>query len=321
VAEPGRVSLTVAICTRDRPEGLARLLASLDLQSDSDFSIVVVDNAPRQPDAVPQVLEATGRARCTYVREDAPGLSRARNAALAVIESEVVAWIDDDELADGEWVRRVKQGFAHPSAPSALGGLMLPAELESEAQVRFEQYGGFNKGRGFAPEVLRAGTASVASPLYPLPSFGPGGNMAFLVEPLRRLGGFDARLGAGTPTYGGEETQALASLLRRGDVVLHWPAAVTWHFHRREMAALEKQMFGYSAGLSAFLASMVRRDPSAAVEIARLVPHAVRDMFGRDSQLSGHLPADFPRALTRAARRGLVEGAFRYVVGPMRTPR
>ena len=111
-------------------------------------------------------------------------------------------------------------------------GVMLPAELESEAQVRFEQYGGFSKGRGMAPEVLRTGTSSVVSPLYPLPAFGPGGNMAFQTELLRAVGGFDPCLGAGTRTHGGEEVRVLSSLLSAGHALLHWPAAITWHTHR-----------------------------------------------------------------------------------------
>jgi hypothetical protein len=190
---------------------------------------------------------------------------------------------------------------------------MLPAELESEAQVRFEQYGGFNKGRGLSAEVLLSGTSTVHSPLYPLPAFGPGGNMAFRLDALRAVGGFDPCLGAGTRTHGGEETRALASILRSHQAVLHWPSAMTWHFHRREMAALRDQFYGYSAGLSAFYASMIRSDPTVMLTLLRLVPHALRDIGLRGENLrSGHLPADFPRELLRAGRRGLLAGPFLY---------
>ena len=72
--------------------------------------------------------------------------------------------MDDDEVADAGWVHALKEGFSHQAEPAAVCGMMLPAELEVEAQVRFEQYGGFNKGRGVMPEVLRMG-ASIASPL------------------------------------------------------------------------------------------------------------------------------------------------------------
>ena len=99
----------------------------------------------------------------------------------------------------------------------------------------------------------------------------------------------------------------------------HWPAAITWHTHRQEMTALRKQFYGYSAGLSAFYASMVRSRPAAAFDVLRLVPHAVRDLKrGSDNQRSGQLPDDFPAYLLKAARRGLLEGGFMYAYEAIR---
>ena len=179
---------------------------------------------------------------------------------------------------------------------------MLPAELEFEAQVRFEQYGGFNKGRGMVPEVLKAGAPSVTSPLYPLPAFGPGGNMAFRTGLLRAVGGFDPCLGAGTRTHGCEETRVLSSLLSDGHAIMHWPAAITWHTHRREMAALRKQFYGYSAGLSAFYMSTIRSKPSTIIDILRLAPNTIRDMrSGSENLRSGQLPDDFPSRLAEGS--------------------
>lgn len=315
--ETGDRDMTVVICTRDRPLGLDAALASLQRQTDHGFRVLVVDNGSSPESAA--VVEKLGLPLCEYVVEPRPGLSRARNRALAEVRTDLVAWIDDDEVADPDWVRRLKEGFAHQEEPAAVCGVMLPAELEFEAQVRFEQYGGFTKGRGLTPEVLRTGTSSVISPLYPLPSFGSGGNMAFRTEFLRSVGGFDPCLGAGTRTHGGEETRALSLLLSSGHAVLHWPAAVTWHTHRREMAALEKQFYGYSAGLSAFYASMIRSRPSAAFDLVRLAPHARRDVGrGSENLRSGQLPDDFPAHLLKAGRRGLLGGGFMYAYEAIR---
>jgi hypothetical protein len=304
-------SLTVAICTRDRNEGLATALASLRAQSDGDFATLVIDNAP-SGDEARRVVEASDLQRCIYVQERQSGLSRARNCGLAAVETELVAWMDDDEVADPKWIASMKLGFEHPSKPVAVCGMMLPAELETEAQVRFEQYGGFNKGRGYKSEVLAVGS-TVRSALYPLPSWGSGGNMAFETESLRAVGGFDQYLGAGTPTHGGEETRALALLLQTGRAVLHWPSSIQWHYHRREMGQLRSQLFGYSAGLSAFYASMLSTDPRGLTEIVKLVPGAVSDLspFGANVR-SGQLPEDFPKYLLRAGHRGFLSGGYQY---------
>ena len=313
--------MTVVICTRDRPAGLQATLLGLQRQTDSTFQVVVVDNAPSSSESA-DLVKRLGLPRCEYVVEPRAGLSRARNRGLKVVRTELVAWLDDDEIPDADWVRRLKQGFAHEAIPAAVCGGMFPAELEFEAQVRFEQYGGFNKGRGMAPEVLRAGTPSVVSPLYPLPAFGAGGNMAFRTEALRAVGGFDPYLGAGTRTHGGEEIRALSLLLSAGHAVLHWPTAITWHTHRREMAALRKQFYGYSAGTTAFYASMIRSRPMAVFEVLRLTPHALRDLrHGSENLRSGHLPEDFPADLQKASRRGLLEGAFMYIYEVMKDRR
>jgi glycosyltransferase involved in cell wall biosynthesis len=308
-----RTELTVVICTRDRPEQLRRALVSLTNQSDLDFEVLIIDNAPSS-NATAVVAEEMNLDRCEYVVEPRGGLSRARNRALSRIRTDHVAWIDDGEVADPEWVRCLKVGLAHPSNPLAVCGAMYPAELETEAQVRFEQFGGFNKGRSIFTEILSANSPSIVNPLYPLPAVGSGGNMAFQVDALRSVGGFDEFLGTGTRTHGGDETKVFATLLRSGGTILHWPRAITWHFHRRTMAELHKQFYGYSAGLSAFYVSMIRSNPRVVLELPKLTPLVLRDLGIRSGGIrADQLPADFPKSLLRASRRGMLAGGLAYL--------
>jgi glycosyltransferase involved in cell wall biosynthesis len=320
-AERVGLDATVVICTRDREAGLRKTLASLERQTDPEFQVVVVENGSRVPYAAAVVAESALR-YCEAVTEPRPGLSRARNRGLEAVTTELVAWLDDDEVADPDWMQRVKQGFMHETKPAGVSGVMLPAELETEAQVRFEQYGGFHKGRDMTPQVLQAGTPTVLSPLYPLPSFGAGGNMAFRTAELKATGGFDPCLGAGTRTNGGEETGPLSLLLLSGQTLLYWPAAITWHTHRREMEALRKQLWGYSAGLSGFYASMLRSRPAVAFDLLRMAPLVFRDFRpNNDNKRSGDLPDDFPPQLRKAARNGLLKGMFIYAYEAIRERR
>lgn len=305
-------TITVIICTRNRGDGLIAILESLANQSDHDFDVLVVDNSDDGEVAL-QPPQVDGLVlRCCH--EPMRGLSRARNRGLAEAESDIVAWIDDDEVADPDWIAWLRSGFASSSRPDAVAGVMLPAELETTAQVNFERYGGFNKGRGMAPELLVGFTPTAPDPLYPLPNFGAGGNMAFRTEALRRIGGFDNRLGAGTLTHGGEETRALSLLLEVGGTILHWPPAVTWHYHRRTDEALREQFYGYSAGLTAFYMSLIMTSPKYIGRIAGFAPAGVKRILAnrRLGKAEGP-PVDFPRDLLRAGRRGLVEGAWLYL--------
>ncbi len=306
-------SLTVVICTRNRPLGLKNVLGSLTTQRDQNFSVIVVENGDN-PASTARILNESGLPDRRCIVETEPGLSRARNRGLAAVQTELVAWLDDDEIADRSWTAQIRRGFAHGAAPVAVCGLMCPAELEYDTQLQFEQYGGFNKGRGVIPEVLRKGTPTVVDPLYPLPTFGAGGNMAFRTCVLREVGGFDPYLGAGTRTCGGEETLVLSHLLAEGLAVLHWPVAITWHTHRRDAVGFRKQMYGCGAGLSAFYTSVVLHDPRQASKLVGLVPHVIHDMRrGADNRRVGNISSEFPRDVLRARRRGYIEGGFMYI--------
>jgi glycosyltransferase involved in cell wall biosynthesis len=303
--------VTVVICTRDRPESLQRTLASLTQQSEPNFDVLIVDNS--SDGDIARSWDGFDGLDIRCCHEPAPGLSRARNRGLSEVRNKFVAWIDDDEVADRDWVAWIKRGFATPDRPDAVAGVMLPAELETNAQVDYERYGGHNRGRGLEPFRLIAGTPSGVDPLYPLPNFGSGGNMAFRTEALRSVGGFDTRLGAGTLTRAGEETRALSLLLDAGSTILHWPPALTWHYHRRTDEELEKQFFNYSAGLTAFYMSLALSSPKYAWRILGLVPRGVKTLSKRNAGESDHLPADYPENYLRARRKGALQGGVLYL--------
>jgi hypothetical protein len=128
------------------------------------------------------------------------------------------------------------------------------------------------------------------------------------------MGGFDVGLGAGTPTQGGEDTLMFSQLLLTGHTVVYHPAALTRHFHRREAGDLEKQMFGYGVGLTAFYTALLRWNWRLLLPLIRLAPRGVIDMSGgRSSAATTGLPDEFPPGLLRLKRRGLLLGPVSYV--------
>jgi GT2 family glycosyltransferase len=289
-------------------------LASLVTQVYPRFSILVVDNAP----VTTRIKSIVARARSEsiaidYVVEPRAGLSWARNRAWQWVPEGIIAWIDDDEVADRFWLAELARGFVeHPSA-AAVSGIMLPAELRTPAQIQFEQYGGHHKQRGFATAVFSPLTGAEYSPLFPLPPFGTGGNMAFRRESLAEIGGFDTALGAGTLSGGAEDTRAFTEVLLDGGTVVYQPTAVTYHFHRESAEALRRQMFSYGAGLTAYYMSVLMSRPRCLRDVVGLVPRFLNEALGSASLRSGDLPAEFPANLRWANRGGLVTGPFRYL--------
>jgi len=153
----------------------------------------------------------------------------------------------------------------------------------------------------------------VQSPLYPLPPFGVGANMAFRLDVLREVGGFDDALGAGTRTRAGEDTLMFTEVLERGGTCLYRPTAITRHFHRRQEAGLAQQMYGYGCGLTAYYTALVLEHPAVLPQLVRLAGRAWHDMRSPSGARHASISDGFPPELLRANRRGMLAGPGSYV--------
>lgn len=307
-------TISVVVCTRDRAENLARCLEALSRCRYESFEIIVVDNAPQTT----QAREVVERANCPVplrrVVEPRPGLSWARNRGLAAATGEVVAYIDDDEMADVYWLAEIARGFSAASDVDCVTGPILPARLDGRPQRLFEAFGGHSKGRGFSRAIFDSSTRAVQDPLFPVPPFGAGGNMAFRRTRLEQLGAFDVALGAGTPSLGGEDTEMFSRLLLFGGRIVYEPGAFVWHHHHDSMDALKRQFVGYGTGLTAVYTALLLRRPTVAVGLLRLLPMAMRHIA---------IPADrrepstevVPLELLQTKRAAMLRGPAAYLRG------
>ncbi|HWP47984.1 MAG TPA: glycosyltransferase [Candidatus Limnocylindrales bacterium] len=235
-------SASVVICTRNRTDDLRRCLDTLCTVATKDTEIIVVDNAPSD-DSTTRLV--TGYP-VHYVLEPRKGLNWARTRGAQVAKGEVVIYTDDDVVVEAGWIKAMLRPFVDPQV-AAVTGLVMPFELETEAQELFEQYGGF--GRGFRRREFTAQTILPAAAA----NVGAGANMAFRRQLLNQLGLFAVELDGGTATQSSGDTYAFYRLLRAGYRIVYDPAAVVWHRHRRSYGELRKALYGYSVGTYAFL--------------------------------------------------------------------
>ncbi len=101
--------LQISACTYRRPEGLRALFASLaamHLPAGVAVSLCIVDN-----DTLPSAQALVGTLGASldfevrYVHEARPGIPMARNRALALAgDADYVAFIDDDETVEPDWL-------------------------------------------------------------------------------------------------------------------------------------------------------------------------------------------------------------------------
>ena len=242
LSAPASETVSVVICTRDRPEHLVRCLRSLQQLSQLPDEILVVDNAPSS-DATKQLVAQIPGIR--YVLEPRPGLSAARNTGIRHCTGEIIAFTDDDLTLHTDWIARLRQSFSDPKV-MVVTGLVLAAELKTQSQFIFEKYWSFNRGY----RVLTFDNDYFEKyKLLGVPAWriGAGANMAFRRKAIELVGDFDERLGAGTSGCS-EDSEFWYRVLAEGWTCRYEPTAVAYHCHRREMDSLRRQIFYYMRG-------------------------------------------------------------------------
>lgn len=248
-------TVTIAICTRDRPDDLARALDAVARVSGGPYPVLVVDNRPSS-DAARRICAS--RQGVDYVREDTPGLNAARNRALRTARSDVVAFTDDDAAPERGWVEALLRNFNHRLV-LGVTGLTLPLELESDAQEWFERYTPF--GRGYFWRLFEPAECSP----HAAGSIGAGANMALRRDVLDLVGPFDEGLDAGTPARSGGDHEMFSRILARGYRLVYDPAAVSRHRHRRTWRELRGTIAGYGTGVYAAWTGKILREGDLSV--------------------------------------------------------
>jgi glycosyltransferase involved in cell wall biosynthesis len=249
-AEPETGSrVSIVVCTRERPEPLRRCLDALRPLHAAGHEVVMVDNAP----ATDRTERLCAGYPYGYVREPRPGLNHARNRGLAASRGAIVAFTDDDCAPDPRWADALAAAY-HDARVGAATGLVLPRELATRPQERFEAY--CANRRSFRPRTF----SSAETPPSAAGVAGMGANMSFRRSLLEQLGCFDPRFDGGMPTLSGGDTEMFARVLAAGRSISYRPDALVWHSHRHEPAAVRRVVFGYGVGLYAVLAKRLLED-------------------------------------------------------------
>jgi GT2 family glycosyltransferase len=314
--------VSVVVTTCQEPQVLRRCLRSI-LESDyDDFEVIVVENRPGAPDTRRMLAEEfLEQSRVRYVEEHARGLASARNAGLAAADGDLVAFTDDDVVVDQCWIRRSAEAFDRGDDIACVTGLILPLELETEAQVLLEQF--MTLGKGFSRQSYRLPEARSEHPLLPYTPglIGSGANTVLRVDVAERLGGFDANLGTGTPAIGGEDLDLYIRLLQEGHTVAYEPSAIVWHAHPDGMANVRRQVYRYGVGLTATLTKTLIAGPNRRA-LVRAVPAGIRYMRDPTSRKNASKSAEYPRRLDWLERVGMLVGPTAYLASLVRpTPR
>jgi glycosyltransferase involved in cell wall biosynthesis len=215
------------------------------------------------------------------VNQDRPGLSGARNTGLRHARSDVVAFLDDDAVAEPGWLAALLRHYADPRV-LGVGGLVLP-EWQGPVPAWFPPEFGWVVGCSYTGQPTT--TDAVRNPI--------GANMSFRRSVLDRVGGFSSALGrVGTEPRGCEETEISIRARQAfpGGVILHEPAAVVLHH------------VPASRGSWSYFVRRCWHEGLSKAEMSRLVDHGGGLTVERTYAMKV-LPAGLRRDLGRAGRR------------------
>lgn len=311
---------SVIVCTRNRAALLRRTLRSLQALAYPGVEIIVMDGSATTETAD---LVRDEFPRVVYRSVGANGKCVALNRALAIASGAVLAFTDDDVAVDRHWLAELVLGLQSGERVACATGGVVPLELETPAQLWFEESGAFTEGS--ERRVISLGARERGSLLpYATGRIGAGVSMAWHASVLRALGGFDVALDTLTPprplrspphATAGEDLAAFFDALVSGFEIVFEPGAIVHHEHRRGYEDLTRQLYWHGIGLGAYLTRCLVTRPGQIPDFLGRVPRGLFWGFAARSPRNRRKSARFPRELTRAERRGVVEGPLAYVRG------
>jgi GT2 family glycosyltransferase len=287
--------ITVAIATMGRPSALARCVGALLDAETLPAEIVIVDQSTDDAtERLVRQMASSSAVRVEYVRQAPRGLAASRNAAIAASAQPVVAFTDDDCVPDRGWLTSIVAVLETDPAVDVITGRILPLGPDQP---------------GLHAVSSRASVIPMRFHGRALPwAVGSGANIAASRAWLDRVGGFDERLGAGTPGRSAEDVDLLYRLLEAGATVQYAPEAIIFH-ERKDQAGWLTTRSSYGYGMGAFCGMRLRKhDSYAAWMLARWCADRASSLAracakGRWRRLAGEL------LMLKGAASGLAYGA------------
>lgn len=107
---------------------------------------------------------------------------------------------------------------------------------------------------------------------------------------------------------GGDDLAAFFRVITGGEALVYEPAAIVRHAHYQEYSALERQIYGYGVGLTAFLTKAMLDQPWLLLALAAKAPRGLVYALSPRSGKNQKKGTDYPANLTTLERKGMLHG-------------
>lgn len=273
------LSVAVVIPTVNRPHLIVRCLGSIFAGELLPDQVIVCDQSHGEETRQAVAKLAYAPVRTDYLRLRRPSASRARNVGLHAARTDLVAFIDDDCVAAPRWLAELVGEYRAASRServAAVTGSVRPIFTEKEQRAVSSRLG--EERRLFR----RSGREGLdAEPWAPW-DVGTGANIVAPRAVVLEIGGFDPKLGPGTPARAAEDIDLLYRLSARGALV-YQPGAVVYHPAKDAGGRLASRLV-YGCGMGSMLGKHMKQGDTTARRLLWLyIRHQGANMFRRGS--------------------------------------
>lgn len=219
------VKLSVIICSYNRADYIIGAIDSLYHQTASKdlYEVIIVDNNSRDNTKDICLTYISTHRDCSiyYLEEKEQGASFARNTGSAMAKGELLTFMDDDAIAQNDFIEKIIRFFESHSGIAGLGGRII-AKYIPEVPKWMSHYvsslvGNFN----YAEK-----TTAFKNGKFPLES-----NTTVYKKDFDRVGGFTTALPGvkGTLRIGGEGKELLMKITSTGGLIYYDPSIIVHH--------------------------------------------------------------------------------------------
>src|SRR5262249_45175886 len=212
--------ISVVVCSFNGTGTIGETLTALSRLNYPDYEVIVVDDG--STDKTASIARSHG---VRLVQTKNKGLSNARNLGWEAATGSIIAYIDDDAYPDRDWLPFLAASFMRTDHAGIGGPNLAPS------------------GDGLIADAV---AHAPGGPVHVLLSDDvaehiPGCNMAYRVDRLRAIGGFDPRF-----KVAGDDVDICWRLERRGWTLGFCPAAIVFHHRRNSIRGYWKQQMQYA---------------------------------------------------------------------------
>lgn len=247
--EDPKISIVICTYSFDRYLDTMDVIKSLDGQTYSNIEIIlIIDQNTELLDKFKNDLKSFKNDLKSFKDikiglSTLHGLSNARNKGVELSSGDIIAFIDDDAVADNNWVANLVKNYTHRSI-IGVGGKMKPLWIDNIANWIPEE---FYWAIGCSYKSQRD------EKHYTRSNF--GSNMSFRKDVFEKTGKFDDRFGlVGKLMRTGEETEfsIRATNCIQNSRIVYDPDAIVYHkiFNfRKSVLYLSKRCYGYGIAM------------------------------------------------------------------------